>query len=90
MGVAAAIPETSKDEEQGITAIITQHPLLKIALNDDGSLTLSICPNQGYRCPTCLQAVITGPDGDLVHQLEEGNNNCMPSVSVVISKAIIE
>lgn len=68
----------------------TQHPLLKIALNDDGRLSCPILSGQTQRCPTCLRDVITGPDGDLVHKMEEGVNTCTPSVDVVISKAILE
>ncbi|AIX52588.1 hypothetical protein VBJ26_23930 [Enterobacter hormaechei] len=67
-----------------------QHPLLKIALNNDGHLSWPILPGQTQRCPTCLRDVIPGPDGDLVHQVEEGVNPCTPSVDVVISKSIIE
>ncbi|WP_407861119.1 hypothetical protein [Escherichia coli] len=68
----------------------THHPLLKIVLNDDGRLLWPLLPGQTQRCPTCMRDVITGPDGGLVHQMEEGGNTCIPSVDVVISKAIIE
>ncbi|CAM8181931.1 hypothetical protein SK177_004829 [Salmonella enterica] len=68
----------------------SQHPLLKIALNGDGLLSWPNSPGQTMRCPTCMRDVITGPDGDLIHQMEEGANPCTPSVDVVISKAIIE
>lgn len=67
-----------------------QHPLLKIALNSDGHLSWPILPGETHRCPTCLRHVTPGPDGDLVHSMEEGGNVCIPSASVVISKAIIE
>lgn len=66
-----------------------QHPLLKIALNNDGHLSWPILPGQTQRCPTCLRDVIPGPDGDLVHQVEEGVNPCTPSVDVVISKSVM-
>nr|WP_233341266.1 hypothetical protein [Escherichia coli] len=88
--MAPAKPETSKDEKQGVTAMTRQHPLLKIALNSDGHLSWPILPGETHRCPTCLRHVTTGPDGDLVHSMEEGGNVCIPSASVVISKAIIE
>ncbi|EFI2978500.1 hypothetical protein A7264_004484 [Escherichia coli] len=68
----------------------SQHPLLKIALNGDGLLSWPNSPGQAMRCPTCMRDVITGPDGDLIHQMEEGANPCTSSVDVVISKAIIE
>lgn len=68
----------------------TQHPLLKIVLDEDGRLSWPILPGQTQRCPTCLLDVITNPDGDLVHQMEQGVNTCTPSVDVVITKAIIE
>ncbi|EEF3290284.1 hypothetical protein GMG72_24350, partial [Salmonella enterica subsp. enterica] len=73
-----------------MTAMTRQHPLLKIALNSDGHLSWPILPGETHRCPTCLRHVTTGPDGDLVHSMEEGGNVCIPSASVVISKAIIE
>ncbi|EGW9254380.1 hypothetical protein C7156_25275, partial [Salmonella enterica] len=62
-----------------MTAMTIQHPLLKIALDDDGRLTWPVCTGQTHRCPTCLRLVTTGPDGDLVHSMEEGGNACIPS-----------
>lgn len=68
----------------------TEHTLLKVALNDAGHLSWPDIPGQKYRCPTCLREVIPGPDGHIAHKMEEGGNSCTPSVSVVISKSIIE
>lgn len=66
------------------------HPLLQLVLNDSGRLTMPVYYRDQQYCPTCLTKVLKSEDGSLAHLGEINQNTCRPSISVVVTKAIIE
>jgi hypothetical protein len=62
----------------------------QLVLNDSGRLTMPVYYRDQQYCPTCLTKVLKSEDGSLAHLGEINQNTCRPSISVVVTKAIIE
>lgn len=73
-----------------MTSMKENHPLLQLVLNDTGRLTMPVYHSDQQYCPTCLSKVLKSEDGRLSHIGEVNVNTCRPSVSVIVTKAIIE
>lgn len=90
MAVETGKRKTQKGEREEITMIKEGHPLLQLVLNDSGRLTMPVNYREQQYCPTCLTMVQKSKDGRLSHLGEVNQRTCRPSISVVVTKAIIE
>lgn len=73
-----------------MTMMKEDHPLLQLVLNDSGRLAMPVHDRDQQYCPTCLAKVQKSEDGRLSHVGHENQIKCIPSISVVVTKAIIE
>ncbi|MGV7963839.1 hypothetical protein QPK13_23085 [Photorhabdus tasmaniensis] len=73
-----------------MTTMDSAHPLLQVVLNEEGHLSVPKHPGASQLCPTCLREVAISHEGHIMHIHEATFNACKPSISVVITKAIIE
>ncbi len=90
MAVETGKRKAQKGEREEITMMKEPHPLLQLVLNDSGRLTMPVYYRDQQYCPTCLTKVLKSEDGSLAHLGEINQNTCRPSISVVVTKAIIE